>query len=258
MVRTPIIAGNWKMNKTTREAVKLAQQISYEFDKNFDEVEVVVCPPFIDLRQVCTVFASDRSIVQMGAQDVYWEAEGAYTGAISASMLAELPCQYCIVGHSERRGYFHETDEDIAKKVRCLLEARITPIMCCGEALEVRDAGEALEFVCAQIRAGLGGLSAAELAKCVVAYEPIWAIGTGRAATPEQAEEVCAAIRATLAELAGEEAAEKVRILYGGSMKPANAAGYLGCANIDGGLIGGAALDAKSFGDLARIARETK
>ncbi len=254
MPRVPLIAGNWKMNETTKEAVELSQSISFQFERNFDEVDVAVCPPFTALKSVRNVFDFDRSPVKLGAQDVFWEEEGAYTGAISPHMLEELPCEYCIVGHSERREYFHETDEDVNRKVKALLSHEISPIMCCGEDLEVRDGGDACAFVVEQVRKGLSGLDAAELTRCVVAYEPIWAIGTGRAATPEQAEEVCSAIRATLAEIGSAAAAEEIRILYGGSMKPTNAEEFLSMPDIDGGLIGGASLDADAFARIVKAA----
>lgn len=256
--RVPIIAGNWKMNKTTVEAVTLSQHISFESDKAWEAVEVVLCPPFTDLKSVFNVLVFDKSSIRLGAQDVFWEDEGAYTGAISVSMLKELTCEYCIVGHSERRGIFGETDEMVNKKIKALLAGGIHPIMCCGESLEVRDAGQALEFIGEQVRRGWEGVDAEDIAKSVIAYEPIWAIGTGRAATPEQAQEACAHIRGVIAEIAGEDAAQKLRVLYGGSMKPENAELFLPEPDIDGGLIGGAALDSKAFGALVEIALKIK
>lgn len=249
--RVPMMAGNWKMNKTVVEAVDLTQKLSYEFnDKSFASVEIVLCPPFTDIQAVRNILDFDKSIMKLGAQDVHWEESGAYTGCISAKMLNSFKCDYCIIGHSERREYFHETDEDINKKAKALFAHGITPIMCCGESLEVRDAGNTLAFVTNQIRAGLAGIEAKNIANMVIAYEPIWAIGTGRTATPQQAQEVCTEIRATVTAIAGETAAQSVRILYGGSMKPANVELFMPMADIDGGLIGGAALDARDFTDL--------
>ena len=190
----------------------------------------------------------------VGAQNVYWEEAGAFTGEVSVPMIRECGCDYCIVGHSERRGLFGETNEDVNKKVRALLGGRLAPIVCVGESLAVRDEGTTNEYVCAQVKAAFAGVDADDAAKCVVAYEPIWAIGTGRTATPEQAEEVCAAIRAQLAVLFGEETAQAMRILYGGSMNEGNAALLLAEPDIDGGLIGGAALKADSFIQIVKEA----
>ena len=256
--RVPIMAGNWKMNKTTDEAVTLSQNISFHSEKTWRDIEVVLCPPFVDLKSVSNVIFFDKAPMKLGAQDVYWEEAGAYTGAISPDMLKQVDCAYCIVGHSERREYFHESDADVNRKLKALIAHGIVPIMCCGENLETRDAGETLAFIGAQVEAGLAGVAPEDVAGCVIAYEPIWAIGTGRAATPEQAQEACAHIRATVAGLAGEEAAERVRVLYGGSMKPANAEQFLPCADIDGGLIGGASLDDKAFAELVEMTLRIK
>ncbi len=248
MARKPLIAGNWKMNNTIGEAVVLAQEISNEFYGDWaDHVDCVVCPPFVDLKPVKTVFEFDRTKIALGAQNVYWEPNGAFTGEISVPMLQEIGCAHCIIGHSERRTLFGETNEDVNRKAKALLEAGISPIVCVGESLSVRDAGNYLEFITAQVRAALAGIDEGAAKECVIAYEPIWAIGTGRTAMPEQAEEVCAAIRATLGELFGAEAADPIRILYGGSMNEGNAGMLLAEADIDGGLIGGASLNAKSF-----------
>ena len=252
--RTPMIAGNWKMNCSLVEAVNLSQAISYKFYHPYDKVEIVLCPAFPHLRSVWNVLVFDKSEIKLGAQDCHWEDKGAYTGCVSVEMVRDVGCDYCIIGHSERRGYFGETDADVNRKAKALIAKGVYPIMCCGESLECRDAGDTLAFVTSQVRAGLEGIEPADVAKSVIAYEPIWAIGTGRTATPEQAQEVCAAIRATVAELFGQEAAEKVRILYGGSMKPENAVLFLPMEDIDGGLIGGAALDADSFGELVKAA----
>ena len=250
MTRKPLMAGNWKMNKTIGEAVVLAQHISNNYEESWGtDVDVVVCPPFVDLKPVLTVFEFDRAPVEVGAQNVYWEESGAFTGEVSVPMLSEIGCKWCIVGHSERRGLFGETNEGVNKKAKALVAAGIKPIICVGESLAVRDEGTTLEFVCAQVKAAFAGIDAAQ-AKDVVAYEPIWAIGTGRTATPEQAQEVCAAIRETLAELYGEQVAQEMRVLYGGSMNPGNVDLLIAEKDIDGGLIGGAALKAESFVQL--------
>ena len=251
--RTPVMAGNWKMNKTTTEAVTLSQRITDLSEKQWRESDVVICPPFVDLKSVSNVIYFDKAPIQLGAQDVYWEEEGAFTGAVSPVMLKEVECAWCIVGHSERRGYFHESDGDVNRKALSLIAHGITPIICCGEELDVRDSGGALEFIGAQVTAALSGIDPADVANLAIAYEPIWAIGTGRAATPEQAEEACAHIRSVVAGVAGADAGDAVRILYGGSMKPANAEAFLAEPDIDGGLIGGAALDAESFAALVEM-----
>ena len=251
--RKPLIAGNWKMNNTISEAVVLAQEISNRYEKAWAaSVDAAVIPPYVDIKPVKAVFEFDRVPIAVGAQNAFWEPSGAYTGEISVGMLKEIGCGYCIVGHSERREYFGETNEVVNRKVKALIPSGITPIVCVGESLAVRDEGSALEFVDAQVRAAFAGIDAGDAAKCVVAYEPIWAIGTGRTATPEQAQEVCAAIRATLAELYGDEVAGRMRILYGGSMKPANVEGLICQPDIDGGLIGGASLKANDFIDLVK------
>lgn len=255
--RLPMVAGNWKMNKNTVEAVTLSQRISFETDKEWGAAEVVICPPFTDLKSVQNVLVFDDSSIKLGAQDVFWEPNGAYTGAISVSMLKELGCDYCIVGHSERREYFGETNETVNKKVKALVAGEIHPIACCGENLEVREAGETLDFIGVQVKSAFDGVSAEEVAKSVVAYEPIWAIGTGRAATPEQAQEACASIRALIRELYGDEAAEGIRVLYGGSVNMGNAEMFFTQPDVDGALVGGASLEAKDFADIVRTAVKT-
>lgn len=253
MARKPMMAGNWKMNNTIGEAVVLAQNIANNYDDRWeDEVDVAVCPPFVDLKPVKTVFEFDRVPCAVGAQNVFWEPSGAYTGEISVPMIAEIGCAWCIVGHSERRLYFGETNEDVNKKAKALLDGGINPIVCVGESLAVRDEGTTIEFVCAQVRAAFAGISPEQAARSVVAYEPIWAIGTGRTATPEQAQEVCSAIREQLGEMFGPATAEAVRVLYGGSMNVGNAALLLAEPDIDGGLIGGASLQADSFVALVK------
>ena len=254
MSRKPIIAGNWKMNMTPAESVVLSQGVSNRYARGWDKVDVVLCPPAIDLRSVVTVLDFDKSRIDVGAQNVHWEPSGAFTGEISIPMLKDVGCAWCIVGHSERREMFAETDMQVNRKVRALLEAGVKPIVCVGESLTVREEGKAERFVCDQVRAALAGIEADEAAAACIAYEPIWAIGTGRTATPEQAQDMAAAIRETLRALVGDDAAEQMRILYGGSMKPENAEAFLACPDIDGGLIGGAALKADDFAELVLIA----
>ena len=220
--RTRLIAGNWKMNNDITDAVALAQDLVAALPEIPAGVEVLVCPPTVDLRPVSCKGGIGASDIKLGAQNVYWEASGAYTGETSVDMLKSVPVQYCIIGHSERRDYFHETDEDQNKKAKALVAGGIVPVFCCGEPLEVREAGTYVEHVVKQVKAGLEGLEITSPDQLVVAYEPIWAIGTGRTATPEQAEAMAAAIRATVQELIGEQAAQGMRILYGGSMKPAS------------------------------------
>ncbi|NTW28580.1 MAG: triose-phosphate isomerase [Coriobacteriia bacterium] len=257
MGRMPMIAGNWKMYKNPGEAVVLAQAIDYLLgdDKELTErAEAVVCPPSIDLKSVASVIEFDASKLRLGAQNVYWESEGAYTGEISPQMLASVQCSYCIVGHSERREYFGETDADVNRKALALFAIGITPIVCCGESLEVRDAGNTDEFVRAQVRAALQGLTAEQAERLVIAYEPIWAIGTGRTPTPEAANDVARSIRATVGALFGPQAALGVRVLYGGSAKPENIAFFMPEPDIDGALVGGASLVAESFVAMVRTA----
>ena len=252
MTRKPIIAGNWKMNKTIGEAVVLAQGISNNSNERWrEDVDVVLCPPFVDLKPVLTVLEFDNAPLEVGAQNVYWEDSGAFTGEISIPMLKEIGCKWCIIGHSERRNIFGETNEEVNKKAKALIAAGLHPIICVGESLAVRDDGSTLEFVCAQVKAAFAGIDANQACNAVVAYEPVWAIGTGRTATPEQAQEVCAAIRATISELFGSAIAEDMRVLYGGSMNPGNVELLLAEPDIDGGLIGGAALQESSFVALA-------
>ncbi len=253
MKRKPMMAGNWKMNNTISEAVVLTQQICNYFEKDWGEdVDVVLCTPFLDLKPAWTVIDFERLPLSVGAQNCYWEASGAYTGEVSVGMLKEAGCTYCIVGHSERRTLFGELNEDVNKKAKALLASQVIPLICVGESLAVRDEGSALDYVCAQVKAAFAGIDEIDAQKCVVAYEPIWAIGTGRTATPDQAQEVCAAIRATLAQLYGQEIAEGMRVLYGGSMNVGNVEGLLAMDDIDGGLVGGAALKAESFIDLIK------
>jgi len=250
MSRMPMIAGNWKMYKTSGQGAILVQNLEERVESMWDRVECVVCPPFTGLKSASTVIELDRLNLGLGAQNVHWEPEGAFTGEVSVPMLKELRCDYCIVGHSERREMFGETDETVNKKVHALLAAEIVPIMCCGETLATREAEETDSWVRAQVRAGLEGISAKDAARIVIAYEPIWAIGTGRTPTPEQANDVCRSIRATVGAMFGPEAALTARVLYGGSVKPENARMFMVEPDIDGALVGGAALDAVSFAEI--------
>ena len=245
MARRRIIAGNWKMNKTPTEAVALCELLK-DLVKN-DAVDVVYCVPAIDIIPV--VNAVKGTNVQVGAEDISFEDKGAFTGQISAEMLVDAGVKYAIMGHSERREYNHETNEDVNKKVLKALENGITPIMCCGESLAQREQGITIDWIRQQVKVGFQGVTAEQAAKSVIAYEPIWAIGTGLTATAEQAEEVCKAIRDCIAEIYGTDTAEKIRIQYGGSMNAKNAAELLAQPDIDGGLIGGAALKA-DFGQI--------
>ncbi len=255
-MRTYLMAGNWKMNNTIPEAVVLTQQLCNQYNRKWDDVDVVICPPSIDLKSAYTVLDFDKTKISLGAQNVHWEESGAFTGEVSIPMIKDAGCEYCIVGHSERREMFNETDTSVNRKVKALVAAGIAPIMCVGESLALRDSGEYLEFITAQVRAGLAGLDELDMKQVVVAYEPIWAIGTGRTATPEQAQELCAAIRAVLVEMFGVETADATRVLYGGSMNVGNVESLLAQADIDGGLIGGASLKADSFRQLVEAAHE--
>jgi triosephosphate isomerase len=247
------MAGNWKMNLNHLEAIQLVQKLAFALDpQDYEAVEVVVLPPFIDLRSVQTLVDGDRLLLKYGAQDLSPHASGAYTGDISGPMLAKLGCSYVVVGHSERREYHHEDDAVVNAKVRAAFEHGITPILCVGERLDVRQAGTHVAHVLAQLDAGLAGVSAEQAKDVVVAYEPVWAIGTGEVATPEDAQEVCSAIRARFAETYGGDAAKGLRVLYGGSMKAGNAAGLMAMPDVDGGLVGGASLDAEEFALLVR------
>jgi triosephosphate isomerase len=249
-MRRPIVAGNWKMHGTLARAVELATGVRSEL-AGFDGADVVLCPPFTALGGVGGAVAG--TAVRLGAQDLYWEPEGAYTGEISAGMLRDAGCRYAIVGHSERRTYFGETDESVSRKTETALEAGLVPIVCVGETLEQRESGHTEEIVRIQVERGLGALGE-RLREVVVAYEPVWAIGTGRTATTEQAQSAHAFIRSVLASVAGTAVAGGVRIQYGGSVKPANAAELFASPDVDGGLIGGASLDAASFAQIVRAA----
>lgn len=243
MARKKIIAGNWKMNMTPSEAVKLVETLKPLVVN--DEVDVVFCVPAIDI--VPVVEAAKGTNIQVGAENMYFEEKGAYTGEISPNMLVDAGVKYVVLGHSERRGYFGETDADINKKMHKAFEHGLTPIMCCGESLEQREQGVTMDFIRQQVKIGFQGLTADQAKAAVIAYEPIWAIGTGMTATSDQAEEMLAYIRSIVAEKYGQEAAENTSILYGGSCKASNAPELFSKPNIDGGLIGGASLKCADF-----------
>jgi triosephosphate isomerase len=249
-----MIAGNWKMNETYTEGVVLAQGLAKELADGTGDVDVVVCPPAVDLKGVAEVIEQENAPFALGAQNVYWEESGAFTGETAPNMLTNIGATYCIIGHSERRGYFGETDEDINKKAKALMAHGIVPISCCGESLEVREAGKHVEFVVDQIKKDTEGLEITDSSKYVVAYEPIWAIGTGKTATADDAQEVCGAIRKTLADIFGKETADGIRVLYGGSAKPNNVAGFLEKEDVDGALVGGASLKVDSFAAMVKAA----
>ena len=255
MIRKKLIAGNWKMNKTSPDALTLSKEIVAAIGKVID-VEIVVCPPFTALETVGK--AVDGSSIKLGAQNMHPEASGAYTGEISAPMLRAIFATHVILGHSERRAYFGETDAFINKKVIVALKNQLKPILCVGETLAERESGSTLKVVQTQLEGGLAGVTKDQASTVIVAYEPVWAIGTGKVATTAQAQEVHAFIRSLLTKLYGEPIAQKVRILYGGSMKPANAPELLAQKDIDGGLIGGAALETRSFVDLVKAAIAAK
>lgn len=255
MARKPLIAGNWKMNLNHLEAIALVQKVAFALpDKYFANVDVAVLPPFTDIRSVQTLVDGDKLSVTYGAQDLSPHDSGAYTGDVSGPMLAKLGCTYVVVGHSERRDIHAETDEIVNNKVHAARKHELTPILCVGEQLEVREAGQHIEHTTGQLRAGLQGLRAEEMSEVVIAYEPVWAIGTGRVATASDAEEVCAALRSELATQYGDAIADQVRVLYGGSVKSSNIGELLGCDNVDGALVGGASLDGDEFSKLCALA----
>lgn len=254
--RKPLVSGNWKMHLTHLEAINVIQKLSYSLDASDPSyVDISIHPPFTALRSAQTVIEADDLPIALGAQNVYWEASGAYTGEISPLMLAKLNVSYVVVGHSERRQLFAETDEMVAKKVAAVLAAGMTPIMCVGETLDEREAGATEEKVLGQLRAGLAALNPEQIAGLVVAYEPIWAIGTGRNATSEDAQAVCRAIRASVVADHGESAGAGLRIQYGGSVKAANAAELMAVPDVDGALVGGASLDPSEFAQIVGAAR---
>lgn len=255
MARTPLIAGNWKMNLNHLEAIALVQKVAFALPEKYHEkVDVAFIPPFTDIRGVQIVIEGDKLGFSYGAQDVSVHESGAYTGEISAGMLAKLGCTYVVVGHSERRDYHSETDELVAAKAAACHKHGLTPIVCVGEKLEIREAGEHVSHVVEQLKASLAGLTTQQLAGTVIAYEPVWAIGTGKTASAADAQEVCAAIRAALVELADAPTAEQMRVLYGGSVNASTIGELLEQTDIDGGLVGGASLKPDEFAQLSAIA----
>ena len=255
MSRKPLIAGNWKMNLNHFEAIALVQKIAFSLpDKYFDKVDVTVIPPFTDLRSVQTLVDGDKLRLTYGAQDLSQHDSGAYTGDVSGAFLAKLGCTYVVVGHSERRTYHHEDDALVAAKAAAAFRHGLTPIVCIGEQLEVREAGNHVEFNVNSLRGSLAGLTKEQLAGIVIAYEPVWAIGTGRVASAADAQEVCAAIRAELANLANPQIAAGVRVLYGGSVNAKNVGEIVAQEDVDGALVGGASLDAEQIATLSAIA----
>lgn len=252
MARTPLIAGNWKMNHDHLEAIQSAQKLVFAFPKDgYEAVDIALTVPFTDLRSIQTLVEGDKLKITYGAQDVSEHDNGAYTGDISASMLERLGCSWVVVGHSERREYHGETNEQVAAKAKKAQEHGITPIVCVGEPLEVREAGEHVSYVVTQARESLAGV---DLTNAVIAYEPIWAIGTGKVASAEDAQEVCHGIRELVRELEGDEAADAIRIVYGGSVKADTVAEIVTQPDVDGGLVGGASLDGQDFAKLAAAA----
>ncbi|QGK69713.1 triose-phosphate isomerase [Allosaccharopolyspora coralli] len=255
MARTPLIAGNWKMNLNHLEAIALVQKVAFALpEKYFSKVEVAVVPPFTDLRSVQTLVDGDKLLLKYGAQDVSEHESGAYTGDVSAPMLAKLGCSFVVVGHSERRDLHAETDELVNKKVKAVLKHGMTPILCVGEQLAVREAGEHVAHCTSQVIDGLKGLKAEQAREVVIAYEPVWAIGTGKVATSDDAQEVCAAVRAALTEKYGSDVAEVVRVLYGGSVKSSNIGELIAQKDVDGALVGGASLNGDEFTKLSAMA----
>ena len=254
--RQPLIAGNWKMHHDHLVAIQVVQKLSYRLERtDYDACGVAICAPFTDLRTLQTLIDSDRLLIQLGAQNCHWEDEGAYTGEVSPVMLAKLNVRYVIVGHSERRQLFGETDEIVNRKLRAVLKHGMTPIVCVGETLEERETGSTAARVATQTRAAFERVKAAEAATCVIAYEPIWAIGTGRNATADDANETIRVIRTAVRELYGEGTAQAVRIQYGGSVKPGNAAELMAMPEIDGALVGGASLDPDDFARIIQYRR---
>jgi len=249
MGRKTVIAGNWKMFKTQSEAVELVKALQAEVE-GYDEVEVVICPAFTSLAKVNQLLQG--STIQLGAQDVYWEDEGAYTGQISVSMLQDCGCRYVIIGHSERRQYFNETDESVNRKLKKILETSLIPILCIGETLEEREAERVADVVLGQLKHAVEGLTENDVSRIIVAYEPVWAIGTGRTATPEVAEEVHHMIRQWLAKTFSEGLSSDIPILYGGSVKPGNVVELMAQPDLDGALVGGASLDAQTFAKIVK------
>ena len=252
--RRPLISGNWKMHHNHLEAIQVIQKLSYALTKDdYAVVDVSVHPPFTDLRSIQTVLDADKIPIALGAQNCHWEEKGAFTGEVSAPMLAKLNVSYVIVGHSERRELFHETDDDVARKITAVHQAGMTPIVCVGETLEEREAGQTETKVSGQVEAALAAVTKEQATTVVFAYEPIWAIGTGRTATSEDAQTICALIRRLVGDKHGAEAGKAVRVQYGGSVKPTNIAELMGQPDIDGALVGGASLDPDDFSRIVRF-----
>ncbi|WP_405147749.1 triose-phosphate isomerase [Sphaerisporangium sp. NBC_01403] len=252
--RKPLVAGNWKMNLNHLEAIALVQKLAFTLtDKDFDRTEVAVLPPFTDLRSVQTLVDGDKLRIEYGAQDLSAHDSGAYTGEISGSMLAKLGCTFVLAGHSERREHHREDDQLVNAKVQAAYRHSLTPILCVGEGLPVRQAGGHVAYALSQLDAALNGVKTDQAKSLVVAYEPVWAIGTGEVATPDDAQEVCGAIRTRLAELYDDEVAGGIRILYGGSVKSGNIAGIMAQPDVDGALVGGASLDPVEFVKICRF-----
>ncbi|GGJ54300.1 triose-phosphate isomerase [Streptomyces brasiliensis] len=248
------MAGNWKMNLNHLEAIAHVQKLAFALaDKDYEAVEVAVLPPFTDLRSVQTLVDGDKLRIKYGAQDVSAHDSGAYTGEISGLMLAKLKCTFVVIGHSERRQYHHETDELINTKVKAAFKHGLTPILCVGEEVDVREAGNHVSHTLAQLEGGLKDVPAEQVETIVIAYEPVWAIGTGKVCGSDEAQEVCGAVRAKIAELYSQDVADKVRIQYGGSVKAGNVAEIMAKADIDGALVGGASLDADEFVKIVRF-----
>lgn len=251
-MRTPIIAGNWKLNKTISEAVKLTTDLAKLVD-GISDVEIVVAPVFTALTNVYNVIEDTN--IQLAAQDLYWEDSGAFTGEVSAPMLNDVGCDYVVIGHSERRQFFGETNEAVNQKVKAALLHNIKPIICVGELLEEREAGKTEFVIDKQVKGGIVDLTDSEMESCVIAYEPVWAIGTGKTATPDQAQEIHSLIRDILKDCYSDKLASKIRIQYGGSVKPENAAELMAQQDVDGALVGGASLDAQSFAEIVKQSR---
>ena len=253
-VRKPLMAGNWKMNLNHFEAIALVQKLAFALNEaDFAAVDVAVLPPFTDIRSVQTLIEGDKYELLYGGQDVSQHASGAYTGEISAAMLAKLGCSFVTVGHSERREYHGESDVIVSAKAHAAIASGMIPIVCIGEGLDIRKAGTHVAHVLEQLDGSLAGLSSEQVADLVVAYEPVWAIGTGEVATPEDAQEVCGAIRARISEVWGAGTGQQVRVLYGGSVKASNVAGIMAKADVDGALVGGASLDPDEFVGIVRF-----
>ncbi|MCL2389674.1 MAG: triose-phosphate isomerase [Elusimicrobia bacterium] len=251
-MRLPLMAGNWKMHKTVAESIAMAKELK-DLVAGVVDVELLLCPTFVSLYALSAELKGSN--IKTGAQNVFWEEKGAFTGEISSQMVKDAGASYAIIGHSERRQYFGETDETVNKRTIAAFSAQVTPIVCVGETLQEREQDITFKVVETQLRGGMKGLSKEQSETAVIAYEPVWAIGTGKTATPAQAQEVHVFIRKVYAEMYGDAAAQKVRILYGGSVKPDNVAELMACPDIDGGLVGGASLEAASFAKLAKLGK---